>query len=213
MDIFNNTKYSKHYIALIESRKSRSITGYTEKHHIVPKSLGGTNDKDNLVRLTAREHYIAHLLLVKAVQDPKHKIKMGLALHKLIHGNNATYVKSARMYQLIKEIHSESASGRTKQIWDSIPAEVRTTMRSGKNNPMYGKPKSEYNLKRTSEANKGKTPRLGIKHTDDSIEKMKKNRANLNLNYKWYHNIDTKQEKLLSQPTDGWIKGRLPKGR
>ena len=212
MDIFNNTKYSKHYIALIESRKNRPNTGYTEKHHIIPKSMGGTDDKDNLISLTAREHFIAHLLLVKAVKDPKHKIKMGLALHKLLHGNNKVYVKSARVYQLVKEIHSKAASLRNKQIWDNIPSEIRTAMRSGKNNPMYGKPKSEYNLKRISETNKGNKYRLGVKHSNDSIEKMKKNRANLNLNHKWYHNLDIKQEKLLSQPIDGWIKGRLPKG-
>ena len=38
---------------------------YTEKHHIIPKCMGGTNDKSNLVKLTAREHYIAHKLLTK----------------------------------------------------------------------------------------------------------------------------------------------------
>lgn len=41
---------------------------YFETHHIVPKSLGGTDDKNNLVNLTAREHYIAHLLLVKIAE-------------------------------------------------------------------------------------------------------------------------------------------------
>lgn len=42
---------------------------YFETHHIVPKSLGGTDDKNNLVNLTAREHYIAHLLLVKIAKS------------------------------------------------------------------------------------------------------------------------------------------------
>ena len=38
---------------------------YYECHHIIPKCLGGNNLKDNLVLLTAREHFIAHKLLAK----------------------------------------------------------------------------------------------------------------------------------------------------
>ena len=36
---------------------------YKERHHIVPKCLGGTNEKDNLIDLYAKEHYEAHRLL------------------------------------------------------------------------------------------------------------------------------------------------------
>ena len=38
---------------------------YKERHHITPKCLGGTNDEENLIDLYAREHYIAHKLLVQ----------------------------------------------------------------------------------------------------------------------------------------------------
>lgn len=57
--------YTKIYNAIIESAKSRQIEGYKEKHHILPLSLGGTNDKKNLVDLSAREHFICHYLLTK----------------------------------------------------------------------------------------------------------------------------------------------------
>jgi hypothetical protein len=57
--------FIKTYNNLIEKAKIRTIEGYVEKHHIVSKSLGGSNNKENLVRLTAREHFIAHLLLAK----------------------------------------------------------------------------------------------------------------------------------------------------
>ena len=57
--------YKKVYNSLITKRKTCKFEGYTETHHILPKSLGGTNDRSNLVQLTAREHFIAHLLLVK----------------------------------------------------------------------------------------------------------------------------------------------------
>lgn len=39
--------------------------GYCERHHVVPKCLGGTNQEDNLVFLTAKEHFMAHKLLVR----------------------------------------------------------------------------------------------------------------------------------------------------
>lgn len=59
--------YQKHYNALIEKARNRKIDDniYTECHHILPKSMGGTNSLENLVDLTPREHFIAHYLLWK----------------------------------------------------------------------------------------------------------------------------------------------------
>ena len=50
---------------LINRAKNRIVSGYTEKHHIIPRCMGGTDDPSNLVRLTPEEHYIVHQLLVK----------------------------------------------------------------------------------------------------------------------------------------------------
>ena len=57
--------YLPHYERLIERAKTRQIEGYKERHHIIPRCMGGSDDPDNLVDLTAREHFIAHLLLAK----------------------------------------------------------------------------------------------------------------------------------------------------
>ena len=57
--------YKKIYDDLILQAKINIPNGYTEVHHIIPKSLGGNNLKDNLIRLSPRQHYIAHLLLYK----------------------------------------------------------------------------------------------------------------------------------------------------
>lgn len=65
--------YEHHYNLLIERAKTRSISGYTEKHHIIPKCMGGTDDVENLVNLYADEHYIAHLLLAKMYPE-NHKL-------------------------------------------------------------------------------------------------------------------------------------------
>lgn len=56
--------YKRLYGELISRAKVRgSITGYKERHHIIPRSMGGSDEKSNLVDLTAREHFIAHMCL------------------------------------------------------------------------------------------------------------------------------------------------------
>lgn len=57
--------YSSHYEKLIEKRKISCPEGYSEDHHIIPSSIGGPDIPVNRVRLSAREHFVAHLLLVK----------------------------------------------------------------------------------------------------------------------------------------------------
>lgn len=59
--------YSKIYHDFIVSRREReaSIVGYSEKHHILPRSLGGGDEKCNLIRLSPEDHFFAHLLLAK----------------------------------------------------------------------------------------------------------------------------------------------------
>jgi hypothetical protein len=59
-------KYTKWYYSIIFSAKANHTKDvYTERHHIIPRSLGGSDDDDNLVDLTAKQHFICHLLLTK----------------------------------------------------------------------------------------------------------------------------------------------------
>ncbi len=74
---FLDNKYTKCYYRLIEKAQQTKYNDYTEKHHIIPRSLRGTNTKENLVILSAREHFICHLLLCKMVEkDSKEYHKM-----------------------------------------------------------------------------------------------------------------------------------------
>ena len=57
--------YSTHYWTLIGRAQIRELSGYCERHHIVPKCMGGDNSIANLVDLTPEEHYVAHQLLAK----------------------------------------------------------------------------------------------------------------------------------------------------
>ena len=76
--------YRQVYSNLIKKRRMLKPSGYTEKHHVIPKSLGGSNSSSNLVNLTAREHFIAHLLLSKMyIEGSIQWIKMQKALIKM----------------------------------------------------------------------------------------------------------------------------------
>lgn len=61
--------YKRHYDLLITRGKNRMLDGYVEKHHIIPRCMGGTDDVENLVQLTPEEHYLAHQLLIKMYPD------------------------------------------------------------------------------------------------------------------------------------------------
>lgn len=104
--MFNNSKYTNWYNNIIDNAKNRVLDGYKERHHIIPKSLGGTDDEFNLVYLTAKEHYIVHLLLPYMVTDSAYKQKMWGALRCMsimVSDTHRRYVGSARFYQKAKE--------------------------------------------------------------------------------------------------------------
>lgn len=119
--MFLDNKYYKWYKALA-SKQNRSLDCYTEKHHIIPRSMGGKDTKENLVVLTAREHYIAHLLLTKCTFG-KAKHKMSFALWNMVNRDNG-FRTSSRMYAIIRENHlkflSESLRGIYKNPDNSV---------------------------------------------------------------------------------------------
>ena len=65
-------KYTQWYTTITKRAKTRHLKTYTESHHIVPRSLGGSDEPDNLVNLTAREHFVCHWLLVKMTTGQDH---------------------------------------------------------------------------------------------------------------------------------------------
>jgi hypothetical protein len=90
---------------------------YTEKHHIIPKSIGGNNTKENLVHLTAKEHFICHLLLTKML-DGTDKQKMIYAIWQLSNQNNIHQNRikiNASTYSYLREIFSKNHSNWMKK--------------------------------------------------------------------------------------------------
>lgn len=110
--MFLENKYTKWYFQLLENSKTKIYTGYIEKHHIIPKSLGGSNDKNNIVKLSAKEHFICHLLLVK-MTDKDDKKKMIYALHRMSYSMSANQkrITNSREFNLVRNIISRGFTG------------------------------------------------------------------------------------------------------
>lgn len=146
-------KYSRWYEQLIaKARDKKPIIGYTETHHVIPRSLGGDNTKKNLVKLTAREHYVAHALLWKMKLPGVAGSKMAFAFNTFIrkmHVNNEhSYNISSRIYESFK-IHYASI--------------LRSTM-TGSGNHFYGKKHSEETRRIIGEKSKLKEFKRGPEH-------------------------------------------------
>ena len=117
-------KYEKWYNAITLSGKIPR-DGYTEKHHILPKSLGGKDSAENLTNLTAREHFICHWLLTKIYSTGEEHWKM-INAFRMMRAENPRQQRyktkvTARVYENLKKEYSLLQSERY----------------SGEKNPMY----------------------------------------------------------------------------
>lgn len=122
-------KYKKWYDSIIsnalsENRQRGDI--YYEEHHIMPRSLGGSDDPQNLVLLTAKEHYVCHLLLTK-FSTGQQKYKMASALSCMTFPKSGIQKRyTSRMYgysrKLMKEnnpMYDPEVRKRHKQVMNS----------------------------------------------------------------------------------------------
>ena len=143
--------YKKIYDNLIENAKRRkSVKGYSEIHHIIPRSEGGSDETDNLVELTGREHFIAHKLLW--MENPTFS---RCAAFMMMSNNRG--ISWGSTYEL----------GR-KQFNESQNHPLRNPLTRKKQlEVVMGVPKSEEHRRKISEANKGKPK------SKEHIEKMK----------------------------------------
>lgn len=91
--------YQRIYDELMEFRKTNFVNGYSERHHIKMRSLGGSDEESNLVRLTAREHYIAHLLLTKFNSCTQTACALWMMQCKSEKNDSRPAIKSSRMYE------------------------------------------------------------------------------------------------------------------
>ena len=116
--LFIQNKYHDWYYSIINRAQTRassreeakSILGYVESHHVIPKTLGGDNSIENRAYLTAREHFICHYLLTKFTQG-KNRYRMLAAINGMQRARSyqLRYINS-RLYETAKKEFSKIQS-------------------------------------------------------------------------------------------------------
>lgn len=113
--------YLKTYYKIVENAKRLEREGYLEIHHIIPRSVYGTgildetglehvNDKNNLISLTPREHFIAHWLLARAFPENKQLVGAFWAMSNFAkpQGQRRNYTVSSRAFEEARVLFSQS---------------------------------------------------------------------------------------------------------
>lgn len=209
--MFIDNKYYRWYQQIVNRAKSRTIddNSYYEKHHIIPKSIGGDNKKDNLVFLTAREHFVCHWLLTKFVS--KGIDKMNYALWSMMNVENhhqQRYQITSRIYENLRTklsiVFSKQHKGKPKseehkqKISDSrkrLIAEGKLKVNENKDKyrklseKMTGRSHSEETKKKISNSNKGKV----------ISEEQKQYLSKLNTGKKWSEEKKSKLRETMKK--------------
>ena len=161
METINN-KYKQWHDNIIARGKNRKLIGYKEKHHILPRSLGGNNSKGNLVDLTPKEHFIIHILLCKFTLG-KARIKMLQALHCMIY-----FTTKRRKYKttsrIVEKLRIEAQ--KNNPVFDP---EVRRKIGIGNK----GKKVSKESRLKMSKARIGNKNALGLRHSEEFKERIR----------------------------------------
>lgn len=140
--------YSRIYENLIFSAKNRKKPKcYCEKHHIVPKSMGGNDSKENLAILTAREHFLAHWLL-KKIHNNKQMIYAFHSMTKPVGNNRQRYTSHSFKYarESMSKWMKENRTGRNNVNFG----------KKGKDNPNFGSKRTESTKLNLSKAAKNR---------------------------------------------------------
>jgi len=184
--MYLQNKYTKWYYNIIDNANSRKISeGYFEQHHIIPKSIGGSNSPNNLVNLLPKEHFICHLLLTKMV-DGINRRKMWYASYMMIVGIKRVkrYKPTARSYQIVRNNLVKASKERPGTNLGKIMSEEQkrkisnslkgknTQPKSEEHKQKMRKPKSEEHKKKLSQSKKGKS--YGYTHSEETRSKIGK---------------------------------------
>jgi len=159
--------YGRVYESICERGKLRLTEEYTEKHHIIPRCMGGSDVKSNITVLTAREHFIAHWLLHRM-----HPLDKGLAhafwMMSNIYNTHRKYTPSSRAYKEAKEAHIKNISGENNHNKKQVNKDKisKTLKKIGHKPPSpKGKTRSEQHKKNLSNSLKGK------KHSPERVKR------------------------------------------
>ncbi len=175
--------YEKIYYQIIRRAKSRILEGYKEQHHVIPRCMGGTDDTENLVDLTAKEHFICHKLLVE-IYPNNTSIKYAF---NMMCNRFKQFSISSRHYHEIKQ--QLKHSNETKKKCSELKKNWWASKLDRSYESLYGKEKaqnlkimqsinsksmSDETKKKISEANKRRKYRPMSEETKQKIREKRK---------------------------------------
>lgn len=224
-----NHHYLNRYNKLIEYRRHHPLTNseYCERHHIIPKCMGGSDEQNNLVRLSGREHYIAHYLLAKAY--PKDKgLWYSFNMMRRISNDKSVLYEAARKYISINTSEDKDRASK-------ISSKLKGVEKSSEHRAKLSEARKKYTGWHHSDETKRKMSENGLKgrrmyhnpidqdtiflKSDEDVpegyvlggnEKFK----NIGKSFKdrcWYHHPISKKNVRVykdNEPPEGYIKGR-----
>jgi hypothetical protein len=215
--LFLQNKYYFYYYNIINVALSRTLEQniYTEKHHIIPKSLGGDNTPDNIVVLTGREHFICHRLLTK-ITSGCDKAKMIFAVHMMLSCKKSQkrHITTSYTYHIIREqVANEMSILHKNKIVSPETRKKLSDAAMGRPSAFKGKTHSAESLLLISEAVKAKShsihspenaakrvaTRAGYRHSDETKRKISKS----NMGKTVIHTIESNKKRSET------LKGRV----
>lgn len=166
--------YKQIHDAIIERAKTRTLTGYKERHHIVPKCMGGSDDKSNIAELTAREHFLIHKLLCE-IYPKQHGILKAYFAMAMLQKNQRKFSLTSREYEYLRTEFSKRNSGVLNHYYgkkhsDEIREKMRrNSKRRGNSSWIAGLTKDDPRVAKIANAPRWNT---GLTKEDPRIQKQ-----------------------------------------
>jgi hypothetical protein len=175
-------EYLAHYERLVERARKRALVGYSERHHVIPRCLGGSEEAANIVRLTPEEHYVAHQLLVRIHPEEKRLIHAAVWMAKRCSGNKA--------FGWLRRRNAAVARERSSRLFGE-----------SENNPFFGKRHTASSLEKITDAARKRGPewRAKLSIAAKARKASEETRAKLSLVHRgrghsgWKHSAETKE--------------------
>lgn len=178
-----NQHHYNRYQKFVGALQGQPVDGYCEVHHIVPRSLGGSDDADNLIRLTARQHYVAHWMLSRAMGGSAARAFFMMSnFGKYGTVNSTTYEKARKEYAKQVSIQMQenpnvpefTPEHREKLRQAKVGKKLSAEHRANVGKSQIGRKLSEEHKRKISESKKGIATRgYGWQHSEETKMKMK----------------------------------------
>ena len=209
--------YIRVYWSIIHNRLHNKVDGYVEHHHIIPRSEGGPDNNDNIVALTAREHYICHLLLAKIYND-YNMLSAVVFMQCKTKRQKRDFKFNSHLYELIRKDFSikNSEAHKGKQAWnkgrkwsDVTKAKISNSKR-GQQSWLKGKHLSAEIKAKLSAARKGKKFKPLSDEHKKAISEGNKGRKCANKGKRWVNDGNKNSYILIGEELPpGFVYGRI----